>query len=945
MNQVRRSTLHAFSLCLAAILSFSSVSSAQEGDDSKKKEKPEYPKLEVVTKDYTEIKVQDGEKPFFRLWKNEKNGNMLAQLPKNFSGSKTRHFIAPTISGGETYAGLQSDAFYVYWKQYGKKVALIQENLRIKGSDEQSKSSVKRLFTDKVLLSLPIVHMTKGQGPVIDLDALLVGKASTFLGRSISPQSGLIKIKKAKVFPKNIEVAFEVPMSNGILKTLHYSISEIKGSASYKPRVADQRIGYFTTSYDDYGKYNEDDTAVRYINRWHLEKRDPSLKLSPPKRPIIFYVEHTTPVRYRRWVRKGIMAWSKAFEQIGIANAIEVRQQDLSTSQYIDVDPEDVRYNFVRWLNNNISTAIGPSRANPLTGEILDADIVLTDGWIRVFEDQFTELLPRIAMDGMTPETLDWFAQNPNWDPRVRMAEPSQRDFIRNSLAHTATQRAASGQQFELKTRMMGDEAMDGIAGRQSQLSGACMAAEGRGFDVALMRMSVAMMLANAEEEDKDKDKKDGENEDDDEEAEEEEEKEQMLDGMPESFIGPLLADLVSHEVGHTLGLRHNFKASSIYSIEELNSEKVKGKKPFAGSVMDYLPTNIKVKNGEVQGDYAMIGVGPYDMWAIEYGYTLKDKELPEILKRVAEPELVFCSDEDTVGPDPLARRYDFGKNPLDFAEDQVQLAKTHREKILEDFVEDGEAWAKARKGYFLTLGLQVKSTSMMANWIGGSFVNRDKKGDPNGRDPIEVVPVEQQREALEFVVENSFRDEAYGLTPELLTHMPGDHFADYFTQMTNEHAWPVHDRIMGIQASTLSQLMNPTVLRRVYDNEFRIPDTEDALTLNELMTSVGDAIWTELEKAPRGKFSERKPAISSLRRNLQAEHIQRLMDLGVQKRGGAAMKPIANLATMNLRDLQKKLEKSADNAKLDAYTKAHLQDSLLRVTKWLEAQYVVRAN
>ena len=200
MNQVRRSTLHAFSLCLAAILSFSSVSSAQEGDDSKKKEKPEYPKLEVVTKDYTEIKVQDGEKPFFRLWKNEKNGNMLAQLPKNFSGSKTRHFIAPTISGGETYAGLQSDAFYVYWKQYGKKVALIQENLRIKGSDEQSKSSVKRLFTDKVLLSLPIVHMTKGQGPVIDLDALLVGKASTVSRPFDQPAIGLDQDQESQSF-------------------------------------------------------------------------------------------------------------------------------------------------------------------------------------------------------------------------------------------------------------------------------------------------------------------------------------------------------------------------------------------------------------------------------------------------------------------------------------------------------------------------------------------------------------------------------------------------------------------------------------------------------------------------------------------------------------------------------------------------------------------------
>ena len=954
MYQVRRWNLSTFSLCLAAMLSVSSFASAQDKDDSTKKTKPDYPKLEVVTKDYTEIKVQDGAKPFFRLWKNEKNGNMLAQLPKNFDSSKTRHFIAPTISGGETYAGLQSDAYYVYWKQYGKKIALIQENLNIKGSDEQSKSSVKRLFTDKVLLNLPILHHTKGQGPVIDLDALLVSKASTFLGRSISPQSSLIKIKKAKVFSKNIEVAFEVPMSNGILKTLHYSISEIKGSASYKPRIADQRIGYFTTSYDDYGKYNDDDTAVRYINRWHLEKRDPKLKLSPPKRPIIFYVEHTTPVRYRRWIRKGIMSWNKAFEQIGIVNAIEVRQQDLSTLQYVDVDPEDVRFNFVRWLNNNISTAIGPSRANPLTGEILDADIVLTDGWIRVFEDQFSDLLPKIVMDGMTPETLAWFAENPDWDPRVRMSDPSQRDFVRNSLAHMAAQNKANNKQFELKTRMMGDEPMDGIAGRQSQLSGACMAAEGRGFDVALMRMSVAMMLATAEEEEKKKAKaKDEDEEEEDEETkvddeddeDEPEEEEQMLDGMPESFIGPLLADLVSHEVGHTLGLRHNFKASSVYSIEELNSEEIKGKKPFAGSVMDYLPTNIKVENGDVQGDYAMIGVGPYDMWAIEYGYTLNGKDLPEILKRVAEPELAFCSDEDTYGPDPLARRYDFGSNPIDFARDQVQLAQIHRDNILDKFVEDGEPWEKARRGYLLTLGLQVKSTSMMANWIGGTFVNRDKKGDPEGRDPIEVVPVEQQREALEFVVENAFSDESYGLTPELLTHMPGDHFAGFFTQMTDEHAWPVHDRIMGIQASALSQLLNPTVLRRVYDNEFRIPETEDALTLNELLTTVGDSIWTELEKAPRGKFSERKPAISSLRRNLQSEHLQRLMDLGVQKRGGAAMKPIANLASMKLRELQAKLEKSAENAKLDAYTKAHLQDALLRVTKWIDAQYVVRAN
>ena len=95
---------------------------------------------------------------------------------------------------------------------------------------------------------------------------------------------------------------------------------------------------------------------------------------------------------------------------------------------------------------------------------------------------------------------------------------------------------------------------------------------------------------AMAFDEDDDEDMKIRTDEDDD--NEEDEDKEQMLDGMPESFIGPLLADLVAHEVGHTLGLRHNFKASSIYDLEEINSEEMKGKKPFAGSVMDYLPTN-----------------------------------------------------------------------------------------------------------------------------------------------------------------------------------------------------------------------------------------------------------------------------------------------------------------------------------------------------------------
>ena len=149
-----------------------------------------------------------------------------------------------------------------------------------------------------MLLDVPILAMDSGR-PVINLNSVLISNARTFFGSRRTLKSSLLKIKKAAAFKKNIEIAYEAPSSRGSLKTLHYSISEIKGSKGFKPRKADQRIGYFLTSYDDYGKYEADDTEVNYINRWHLEKRDDSLKMSPPKKPIIFYIEHTTPVRYR----------------------------------------------------------------------------------------------------------------------------------------------------------------------------------------------------------------------------------------------------------------------------------------------------------------------------------------------------------------------------------------------------------------------------------------------------------------------------------------------------------------------------------------------------------------------------------------------------------------------------------------------------------------------
>ncbi len=913
-----------FSMC--AVLALGTLAGLRAQDNGSTQE---FPPLENFTKGFEEIKfmAEDGSEatPFYRVWIDRKNNQLLAELPRDFAADNHRQFIATTLASGHVFAGLQSADYYVYWRQYGKRLAMIAEDLSIRGSDDESKASVKRLFTDRVLVDVPILTVVPRGGPVIDLDELLVNNSSVFFPGVRAARPQLTRIVTAKTFPENIEIAVEVTTDGGGLRTLHYSISKIKGTAGFKPRPADERVGYFTTAYDDFGKYSGDTTRVRYVNRWHLEKRDPNLKVSPPKQPIVFYIEHTTPVRYRRWVREGVLHWNKAFEQVGIINAIEVRQQDKQTGEHMNKDPEDVRYNFIRWLNNNISTAIGPSRVNPQTGEILDADIVLTDGWIRAFEEEFDKVMPKIAMDGMTAETIAWFWDHPDWDPRLRLASPEKRTALRQAIMRESDwYRAALGEdQTAMLSRWFIDPALNPLS-RAIPENRACFAAEGRQFDVALKRMILAMLPAD----------------------ETPDSNEQILDGMPESFIGPLLADLVCHEVGHTLGLRHNFKASSIYSMSEINSAELKGKRAFAGSVMDYLPVNYNYELGEIQGDYAMVGVGPYDMWAIEYGYTLDDKQLPEILKRVADPQLVYGTDEDTTGPDPYARRYDFGKDPLAYARSQVKLAQHHRGHILEKFVKDGDSWVKARRGYQLTLSLQSRATSMMANWLGGAFIFRDKKGDPEGRRPIEVVPAADQREALNFVLETTFRDDSYGLTPELQGYLVADSWRDDFSGLgtaASESAWPVHDQILGIQATALSQLMNPTTLRRVYDNEFRVPADQDVLTLPELMNAVTQAVWTEYFAQFDGNYTDRQPAVSSLRRNLQYEHLNRLFDLSNGgKSGPSAMKPISNLATLILRDLHARLGAARDVAGLDSYSRAHTLDLYERIGKFLEGKYVV---
>ncbi|MBT5584326.1 MAG: DUF5117 domain-containing protein [Phycisphaerae bacterium] len=1057
--------------------------------------KPEFPKYDTVIKsNYNKVvSTVDGKPGMYTLYVDKKTGGVLAELPRNYA--KQNIFFAYTISGGIPQAGVQAGDMYAHWKKFGKRLALIQPNYAVRSTgDKQSRAGTKRVFTDTVILDVPIKTIGPGGGPVIDLTDLLVKQSSKFFGSATSgANTRLATVEKAKAFPKNIELAFGIPLRGGKLGTLAYSIAEIPENTGYKPRVADERIGYFTTAHRDIGDASVENPWKRYVNRWDLKKADPKLKMSPPKKPIVFYVEHTTPVRYRRWVRDGILEWNEAFENIGIVNAIEVYQQDADTGAHMEKDPEDARYNFFLWTNADMGFAIGPSRVHPKTGEILDADIVMDEGFINGWSKTWKDIIPEAALEGYGPNALAWLAEHPEWHPRVLLADQADRSEVHQQLARESQMRAAgilSGfASPTIKTDLIGDERYDGLIGRVSQINGNCQHAACKAMDVAMVRLNPNLIIginkpklnifkandpvsgtwygsiemaapdgtshamdltldltlsednsvsgtaemgmfgtidmqgdwspadsqltlypadeeegedalivtiddgnmtggmtegefsmsltasrsgnddsdASDETADSDNDAADesvelaeGEDGDETEEDAEEEEvvetaskdssskktKGQYLDGVPEEFIGPMLREVVMHEVGHTLGLRHNFKGSTIHTLEEINSEEFAGQ-PHSGSVMDYLPININYELGEAQGDWTQVTVGPYDMWAIEYGYTAKNPE--KVLKRVSEPQLAYATDEDTSGPDPRARRFDNGENPLIYAESQIALVQHLRSKILDEMVEDGESWSEARKAYDMLLNKQLGAINIAANWIGGSYLNRDKKGDAGDRDPIVPIEAEQQRHAMQIVLDNTMRDDAYGLSPQLLRSMTVDKWWDDggMRYIFQDATYPIHDRIASIQAMAMNGVLNPQTLNRVYDNEFRATDDEDVLTVPEVLNTVRDSVWGELDGGPQGSYTARSPYITSLRRNAQREHINRLIDLSMPSGSGFYTAPVSNLSRMQLRELKGSIDSATrrKGANLDPYSQAHLAEASSLIDRALNAQYLYNTD
>lgn len=842
----------------------------KEKEKEEKEDKKEKPFDEVV-KEYKVIKG------LFALYQKEDEGKVFLEIkPDQFD----KIFLCSvTRQAGDGYyfdSASMMGRFPFIFKRVGKKVLFIHKNVYFRAEkDAAIHRAVARGVSDSIMGSAKIESQ-----PHPERGSILVDPSGFFI-QDIAMVSYFFEehIKEVeyvfdedtsyfgllKSFPENTEIevvlSFKsskpklfptVPDARSFQHVYHYSLLTLP-ETDYRPRLGDDRVGHFLTMHQDYTSVLRDTAYTRYINRWHLEKAEPKFKLSAPKKPIVFWLENTIPVEYREAVKEGILLWNCAFERIGFKDAIVVKQQPDDA----DWDPADARYNTVRWIvRPGRGYAVGPSRTNPFTGQIYDADIRVSADMLRYVFRGYEELVKPVAVGDSVATSLG-------------MPGNCSQGFCDYCIE--AAQQAAFG------------------------------------WDLLCARGMV--------------------------------EPDNQVD--VEKYLHDYLVHVIAHEVGHTLGLRHNFKASTIHSAEHLQDQQLMNEQGLTGSLMDYVPVNI-APEGQKQGPYFQTTLGPYDYWVIEYAYRPIDADggesekavLEGIASRCGDPKLLYGTDEDAFadarGIDPTCSRWDLGDDPIAYYRGRVALAQELWSKMEKEFEKEGKRYHKLRRVFWQGIRQYQVAVMNITKYIGGIYHRRDHIGDPNGRIPFEPVAAARQREALEFLQKHVFGQEAFNFSPALLNKLAPERFWDFRGSIWKMKRidYPIHDVVLSIQKRPLNYLYDPILLSRMLDIELRYHKGEEAFTMAGMFEGLRQTIWSELSGPGN---------INSFRRGLQRFHLDKLVTLVVNPAEGVP-EDASTLARADLVALKDAIDRALSGEGLNAYTRAHLDETRAKVEAVLKA-------
>ena len=693
-------------------------------------------------------------------------------------------------------------------------------------------------------------------------------------------------LNKVMSFPKNLEI--DVMLS---YRSSNRPITSSAGISDYRSvpvgvrysmvalpetpmemRYADDRVGHFGGAVRDFSKLTDKSSYVRHIDRWRLEPSDMEAfnkgELVEPKKPIVYYIDHSVPAEYRKYVKAGVEAWNDAFEVAGFKNAVVAKNAPKDSTW----SAEDARYSTILWTAaHSMGYAIGPSQTDPRTGEILNADILISSTFVTGWNNEYQQL---IGEEGI---------------------------LTRYQKAQEAMQHLPQ----DVQNRM-------------------CLFEMGKTHQLGLMELALLDrgLMSN-------------------------------VGAMPEEFLGDAIRDLIMHEVGHTLGLRHNFKGSSAIPYEKLNDESFTQKHGLTLSVMDYASTNIAVDPKD-QGDFVNMTVGTYDKWAIEYAYKPivkkgsdgelrmanadeEKQQLSKIASKGVDPMHAYNTDEDThLGPmalDPSSNTWDLSSDPIMYAKDRSKLVAKIQPRAEERLIASGDGYQRLRNAINGLMFEQYRALVPVTKYVGGNYFYRDHKGDDSDRLPFTPVSAKKQREAVALLIDKAFSPGSFSVDGEVLNKLTPLRYSDWSVSNSSVIDFPIHEQTLSLQRFLLSNLTDNGRLARIINNAVRMPAGQEAYTLGEFMGTLTDAMFSELKSGKK---------IDSFRRNLQRVYVQRLIAIMLNERPSPFVRPAPedarSLARYHLAELDKQMEKALDGS-ADVTTKAHLMETRARIEQAMDAE------
>lgn len=798
------------------------------------------------------VKDMDKSTGLFTFYRDPKKGTLYMEVSEDQLAEEYIYFVyvhnGVTGVPGLAFRGATGNNQVFSLKKHFNRIEFVEENTNFYYDPESPLSRSKDANVSASLLATAEIKATSKDKKrfIIPVDKLFLSEALTRLTPKPNPKdkeagkfgpgklnAGKSKVSKINNYPENSDVivdyVFDDPKAmpdrskvgglprSGILTMQHSFIQMPKND--FKARLDDPRVGYFFNRVTDMTSYSA--TPYRdVIDRWNLVKKDPSAKISEPVKPIVFWIENTTPLEYRDAIRDSALAWNIAFEKAGFQNALQVKIQPDDATW----DAGDIRYNVLRWVASPRPPfgGYGPNFHNPRTGEVLGADIMLEQVFVT----------NRMAI-GSIFETAGLGLPNAEGD----------------------------GTAFE----SFGDQLTCSL-GHQLQISSL--------FGRAALGAKSAPDVAKDE------------------------------------LIKQSLYYLTLHEIGHTLGLNHNMKASQLHGFKDIHNKELTRATGLTGSVMDYPAVNI-ARKGQQQGEFYTTRPGPYDIWAIEFGYS-PDMEDPAaraaLLERSGEPALTFGNDADDMRAngkaiDPRVMIGDMSGDAIAFAENQMALADETMAGLLDKYTSSGQSWHELRNAFLIVSGTKARAAGVVSRYVGGVYVDRAFVGQKtDAKAPFVPVALGDQKRAMKLLKEQFFAPNAFDYSADLISHLQQQRRGfDFFTDSEDPK---MHARVVKAQRNVLGHLTHNNVLKRLTDSSLYGNEYSVAAMLGELTGAIFEA--------------DLKGNVNSYRQNLQVSYMKRLTAIIKDK---AASHQAQAAAFANLERIQGWMKKSR---KGNAETRAH---------------------